>query len=270
MITVEPRPGRVRAGPGWQADRVPTPTRTGTPGRPSTPRVRRVLTTRRGGRGVPPYDTANLGTRVGDDPAAVAANRRRLAGALAARPDRFVWLDQVHGVEVAVVREAPDGPLAGTDGAVTAVPGLLLAVLAADCVPVLLADDVAGVAGAAHAGRPGAAAGIAVRALAAMRRLGADPASTDALLGPAVCGACYEVPAGMRDEVEAALPGSACRTRAGTPGLDLRAGLAAQLTDAGVAQVVVDPRCTAEDPDLFSYRRDGVTGRQAGLAWVRR
>ena len=88
------------------------------------------------------------------------------------------------------------------------------------------------------------------------------------LLGPAICGRCYEVPAAMRDEVEAALPGSAAVTHRGTPGLDLRAGLARQLRGAGVAGVAVDPRCTAEDPDLFSHRRDGTTGRQAGLIWI--
>src|SRR5918994_4947101 len=95
-------------------------------------------------------------------------------------------------------------------------------------------------------------------AVAAWVAAGADLAASDALLGPAVCGACYEVPAAMRDEVEAALPGSATTTRGGTPGLDLRAGLARQLTGLGVARVVLDPRCTAEDPTLFSHRRDGT------------
>jgi copper oxidase (laccase) domain-containing protein len=106
------------------------------------------------------------------------------------------------------------------------------------------------------------------RAVDGMRRLGARPAGTEALLGPAICGSCYEVPAGLQAEVERQLPGSACRTRAGTPGLDLRAGLAGQLAALGVARVVVDPRCTAEDPELYSYRRDGVTGRQAGVIWL--
>jgi len=88
-----------------------------------------------------------------------------------------------------------------------------------------------------------------------------------ARLGPAVCGGCYEVPAPMRDEVEAALPGSACTTAAGTPGLDLRAGLARQLTALGL-EVEVSATCTAEAPHLFSHRRDGVTGRQAGYAML--
>jgi copper oxidase (laccase) domain-containing protein len=106
--------------------------------------------------------------------------------------------------------------------------------------------------------------------LAAMTGLGARAADCEALLGPAVCGACYEVPAAMRDEVEAALPGSASRTRRGTPGLDLRAGLRRQLAALGIARVGVDPRCTVEDPDLYSYRRDGRTGRLAAVTWLDR
>jgi polyphenol oxidase len=160
----------------------------------------------------------------------------------------------------------PDRP--GTDAAVTALPGVALAVLTADCVPVLLADPQAGVVGVAHAGRVGAAAGVLSATLAAMEGLGARMGDCEALLGPAVCGACYEVPAEMRDEVGAALPGSATRTRRGTPGLDLRAGLRAQLAALGVAKVGVDPRCTVEDPDLYSYRRDRRTGRLAAVTWL--
>ena len=183
------------------------------------------------------------------------------------------FLDQVHGTQVAVVDAvprpgAPDRP--GTDAAVTALPGVALAVLTADCVPVLLADPRAGVVGVAHAGRVGAAAGVVPKTLAAMVELGARPDDCEVLLGPAVCGLCYEVPATMRDEVEAVLPGSAARTRRGTPGLDLRAGLRTQLAGLGVARVGVDPRCTAEDPDLYSHRRDRRTGRLASVTWLTR
>jgi polyphenol oxidase len=231
-------------------------------------RVRRVVTSRAGGESTGPYATFNLSDRVGDAQTAVAANRARLATAIGLPGGHLVWLEQVHGAEVATVDSAPDGPLPGVDAAVTAAPGLALVVLVADCVPVLLADPEADVVGAVHAGRAGAAAGIVPRAVEAMRSAGADPARTDALLGPAICAACYEVPAAMRDEVAAALPGSAARTRRGTPALDLRAGIAAQLAHLGVSKVVVDPRCTAEDLELFSHRRDGVTGRQAGLVWI--
>jgi polyphenol oxidase len=232
-------------------------------------RVRRVVTTRAGGRSAGPFARFNLSTGVGDDPVAVAANRRRLATELGVRG--VVFLNQVHGTQVAVVDAVPrpgepDRP--GTDAAVTALPGVALAVLTADCVPVLLADPQAGVVGVAHAGRVGAAAGVLSATLTAMEGLGARAADCEALLGPAVCGACYEVPAEMRDEVGAALPGSATRTRRGTPGLDLRAGLRTQLAGLGVAKVGVDPRCTVEDPDLYSYRRDRRTGRLAAVTWL--
>jgi polyphenol oxidase len=232
-------------------------------------RVRRVVTTRAGGRSAGPFARFNLSTGVGDDPVAVAANRRRLATELGVRG--VVFLNQVHGTQVAVVDAVPrpgepDRP--GTDAAVTALPGVALAVLTADCVPVLLADPQAGVVGVAHAGRVGAAAGVLSATLAAMEGLGARAGDCEALLGPAVCGACYEVPAEMRDEVGAALPGSATRTRRGTPGLDLRAGLRTQLAALGVAKVGVDPRCTVEDPDLYSYRRDRRTGRLAAVTWL--
>jgi len=232
-------------------------------------RVRRVVTTRAGGHSTGPFARFNLSRGVGDDPVAVAANRRRLATELGVRG--VVFLDQVHGTEVAVVDAVPraGGPdRPGADAAVTALPGVALAVLTADCVPVLLADPRAGVVGVAHAGRVGAAAGVLGKALTAMAGLGAVADDCEALLGPAICGACYEVPAAMRDEVEAALPGSASRTRRGTPGLDLRAGLRRQLAALGVARVGVDPRCTAEDPDLYSYRRDRRTGRLAAVTWL--
>jgi YfiH family protein len=228
-----------------------------------------VVTTRAGGRSAGPFARFNLSTGVGDDPVAVATNRRRLATELGVRG--VVFLNQVHGTQVAVVDAVPrpgepDRP--GTDAAVTALPGVALAVLTADCVPVLLADPQAGVVGVAHAGRVGAAAGVLSATLAAMEGLGARAGDCEALLGPAVCGACYEVPAEMRDEVGAVLPGSATRTRRGTPGLDLRAGLRAQLAALGVVKVGVDPRCTVEDPDLYSYRRDRRTGRLAAVTWL--
>jgi YfiH family protein len=231
-------------------------------------RPRRVVTDRRGGRSRAPYDSFNLGDHVGDDPAAVAANRTRLATELRVPEDRLVWMNQVHGAEVAVVDGPQEAAVPGTDALVTTTPGLVLCVLVADCVPVLLSDPVAGVVAAVHAGREGVRLGVVRAALAAMGRLGSRPAQVSALLGPAVCGACYEVPAAMQAEVERVAPGSATRTRQGTPGLDLRAGLAGVLEAAGVREVVHDPRCTVEDRLLFSHRRDGVTGRQAGVVWL--
>jgi YfiH family protein len=231
-------------------------------------RVRRVVTTRAGGASRAPFERFNLSSGVGDDPAAVAANRRRLAAGVGLPAGSVVWMRQVHGTTAATVGAPPEHELAEVDAMVTDRPELALAVLAADCVPVLLADPVAGVLGAAHAGRVGAADGVLPAALAAMQRLGARPERTEVLLGPAACGACYEVPAAMRASVHAALPGSACVTSKGTPGLDLRAGLRQQLRALGVTRVDTDPRCTVEDRDLYSHRRDGRTGRLAAVTWL--
>ncbi|HEX4359806.1 MAG TPA: peptidoglycan editing factor PgeF [Pseudonocardia sp.] len=231
-------------------------------------RVRRVVTTRAGGASRAPFERFNLSVGVGDDPAAVAANRRRLAAGVGLPAGSVAWMRQVHGTTAATLDAPPGADLPDTDAMVTDRPELALAVLAADCVPVLLADPGAGVIGAAHAGRVGAADGVLPATLAAMRRLGARPEHTEVLLGPAVCGACYEVPAAMRAEVDAALPGSACVTRTGTPALDLRAGLRAQLAALGVTRVDTDPRCTVEDPTLYSHRREGRTGRLAAVTWL--
>ncbi len=217
---------------------------------------------------MPPYDSFNLGDHVGDDIAAVTANRARVARELGVAADRLVWMNQVHGTGVAVVDGPQDGPLPDTDAVVTAAPRLVLAVLAADCVPVLLTDPVAGVVAAVHAGREGVRRGVLPATLSAMASLGARARHVTALLGPAVCGACYEVPPAMQAEVAAVTPAAAVPTRSGTAGLDLRAGLAEVLARAGVTDVVHDPRCTVEDRQLFSHRRDGVTGRQAGLVWL--
>jgi YfiH family protein len=238
------------------------------PAASSAVRPRRVFTDRRGGRSASPYESFNLGDHVGDDPSSVTANRQRLAREIGVPAERLVWMTQVHGTGVAIVEDAEENPVADVDALVTATPGLVLCVLVADCVPVLLADPVAGVVAAVHAGREGVRRGIVPAALAAMTRLGARPQDVEALLGPAVCGADYEVPPAMQAEVAQVAPASAVRTRRDTAGLDLRAGLAEVLRAAGVGQVVHDPRCTVEDRQLFSHRRDGVTGRQAGLVWL--
>jgi hypothetical protein len=217
---------------------------------------------------LPPFDTFNLGDHVGDDPAAVAANRVRLAAAIGLSPDRVLWMNQVHGDHIEVVDGPRDTAFDNTDGLVTRTPRLALAVVSADCVPVLMADARAGVVAAVHAGRVGARDGVVARAVEAMLSVGAHEPDISVLLGPAVSGRNYEVPAAMADEVEAALPGSRTTTSKGTPGLDLRAGIACQLKALGVSAIDIDPRCTVDDVNLFSHRRAAPTGRLASVVWI--
>nr|BAA21688.1 unnamed protein product [Corynebacterium glutamicum] len=232
--------------------------------------VRKVFTTRAGGVSQSPYATFNLGDHVGYYPKAVASNRNRLADIIGLSPDKVVYMEQIHSNTVTVIDEAPaDGQaVEATDALVTTQRGLALAVLVADCVPVLLSDTDAGVIAAVHAGRMGARNGIVAKTIAKMEELGAKPSRIHALMGAAASGAKYEVPEAMARDVEAKLPGSLARTTKGTTGLDIRAGLLRQMLSLGVQMIDSDPRCTIEDEDLFSYRREGTTGRQAGVVWL--
>ncbi|MGJ4110372.1 peptidoglycan editing factor PgeF [Corynebacterium macclintockiae] len=240
------------------------------------PRVRKVFTDRNGGASTGPYASFNLGDHVGDDPAAVAQNRQRLADVLGLGVERLVFMEQIHSPNVTEVTADHLTPgesavIEATDALVTTMRGAALIVLTADCVPVLLSDEDAGVVAAVHAGRMGARNGIVRRTVARMEELGAVPSNIHALLGAAASGENYEVPQAMAADVEAKLPGSATTTAQGTTGLDIRAGLTRQLLFLGVRSIDADPRCTIapESSDrFFSYRREGTTGRQAGVVWM--
>lgn len=227
-----------------------------------------VFTAKAGGVSSSPYDSFNLGDHVGDAPEDVASNRQRLADVLGLAPEQFVWMEQLHTNTVTVVDGPQSEPVEATDAVVTTQPGLALCVLVADCVPVLLSDHNAGVIAAAHAGRLGARNGIVKKTVETMVELGANPANIQVLLGPAAAGASYEVPLEMARDVESRLPGSMTKTSKGTTGLDIRAGLVRQLLSLGVTHVDADPRDTVTDTDFFSYRREGTTGRQAGVIWL--
>ncbi|MDQ4052485.1 MAG: peptidoglycan editing factor PgeF [Actinomycetota bacterium] len=219
-----------------------------------------AFTDRHGGVSGVPFDSLNLAID-GDDPEAARQENLRLLLADFAPQDAIADLRQVHGSAVAMAGEEGSRPEA--DAIVTDRPGVTLLVRAADCVPLLLADDAARVIGAAHCGRPGLAAGVVPAVVARMRDLGAD--AITAWLGPHVCGSCYEVPAAMQADVGAVVPAAVTTTSWGTPSLDLGAGVRAQLEAAGVTMVDAS-RCTRESIDLYSYRRDGPrAGRQAGL-----
>jgi YfiH family protein len=234
-----------------------------------------AFTGRSGGTSAQPHATLNLGLRVGDDLQRVLANRRRVATVLGLAGRPWALARQVHGARILTVEAVRLGqgppeakpPLGDGDGLVTADPGVVLAVLTADCAPVLLADPAAGVVGALHAGWRGLAAGVVEAGVAAMAELGADPAATVALVGPAVGGCCYEVGPEVREAVGDRLPAALATTRDGRPALDPAAGAAQALALAGVGQVTVAAECTFDlEERHFSHRRDaGRTGRQAGL-----
>lgn len=227
-------------------------------------KVHLAVTDRYGGVSAAPYDELNLGGHVGDAPAAVTENRARVAAAIGVPAANVLYMNQVHGRDVAVVGGPWDGAAAEVDALVTTEPGLALAVLVADCVPVLLADPASGVIGAAHAGRPGLVAGIVPEVVAAMRDVGAG--AIEARVGPAVCGECYEVPAQMQADVLARVRQARATTRQGTPAVDVPGGVVAQLTAEGV-EVKRWRTCTLESGEYFSHRGRRPTGRFAGLVW---
>jgi hypothetical protein len=225
--------------------------------------IRFAITSRHGGRSEPPFGTMNLGGRL-DDPAAVEANRTAVASAFDLPRERLLFMEQCHSADVARADGPWEGAAPRVDALVSTRGDVALAALSADCVPVLLADPVAGVVGAVHAGRPGMVARVVDRAVDALVEAGADPAETLAVVGPSVCGRCYEVPEGMRAEAAAVSLTSATVSWSGTPAIDVAAGVVDQLSAHGI-RVTWVPGCTRESPDLYSYRRDGSTGRFAGI-----
>ncbi|MFV0633248.1 peptidoglycan editing factor PgeF [Demequina sp.] len=226
--------------------------------------VRAFFTTRDGGASAPPFAGLNLATHVGDDPAAVASNRDAVARHAGA-PVTFLTAE--HGIAVAHITEPGQvGPTA--DALVTNVPGVALAAIAADCVPILLHDAASGAVAAVHAGREGLFAGVIDAAVAALIDLRGGPRVTGKLsasIGPAVCGRCYEVPAQLRARVAARHPSALSSTRIGTPALDLPRAVETRLAELGCHPIVRSRLCTVENENLFSHRRDGVTGRIAGV-----
>ncbi len=235
---------------------------------PAPARVRSLLTTRSGGFSCGPWAGFNLASHVGDDPAAVAANRERLAALLPSAP---CWLEQVHGVEVV---EWSAAPVPGAvppraDAAFTRVPGVVCAVLTADCLPLLLCDDAGSVVAAVHAGWRGLCASVIERTVAAM---GCAPDGLHAYLGPAIGAASFEV----GDEVRAAFlavdPAASAAFVPLVPGkwlADLAALARQRLAALGVLSISGGEQCTLRDAQRFySYRRDGVCGRMASLVWL--
>ncbi|WP_026532404.1 polyphenol oxidase family protein [Arthrobacter sp. H41] len=254
----------------------------------------------------------NLAFSVGNDPESTTRNRSALEASLGVLPGRLRFMNQTHSSVVADVGPLDGGggdepgaragvhadPVIHADAMVSADGSVPLAVLVADCVPIVLADRRSRATAVVHAGRQGILDGIVGRTVARLREQGAT--DLEAWIGPSVCGRCYEVPASMRDEMAALVPAARARTRSGSPSLDLPAAVTGQLeelgvevlsgavhpgsilpnvglntglnvrSDSGSDAVRPDPSnswCTLENPGLFSHRREPGAGRLAGLVW---
>jgi YfiH family protein len=213
------------------------------------------FTNRTGGASSGAFASLNLGTHVSDDLGDVLSNRALLAEELGP----IQYMSQVHGNRVAIIEEVSDeDPTA--DALVTGIPGISLAVQVADCIPLLLHSDQS--VAAVHVGRKGLVNGVATAAIDVMREMGSSEIT--AIIGPSICGSCYEVSQEIHDEVVAVHPDARAETFQGTPALDLPRALRTVLEKLKIS-IVDESRCTLEDVNLYSYRRDGVTGRQAGI-----
>lgn len=232
--------------------------------------VRAAFSLRSGGASSPPWDTLNLGVHVGDDPAAVAENRRRLANVLQL-PAEPVWLDQIHGHTVFDLDRAglpAPGVRPQADAVVTRQAATVLAIQVADCLPVLFASDDGQVLGAAHAGWRGLAAGVLETTVEAMQ---VSPERLIAWLGPCIGPAHFEVGEEVRAAFLACQPGAASAFAPNPRGrwqCDLPGLARARLAALGLHRVTGGRWCTAADPvRFFSHRRDQRTGRMAALVW---
>lgn len=216
-----------------------------------------LFTNRNGGASSPPYATNNLAFHVGDGGGAVRHNRALVSATFGP----ITYMNQRHGDNVVVVEGFPSQETTA-DALVTQESGIALAVLVADCIPLLLWDETPKCIAAVHVGRRGLLNGIAEKTIGIMRAMGAG--QIHALLGPSICGHCYEVGQDVYDEVTSAVAVAKSRTPSGSLALDLPGALAIQLTQIG-ANVSSSTICTVESQDFYSYRRDGITGRQAGI-----
>jgi polyphenol oxidase len=215
-----------------------------------------IFTNRLGGVSKDPFTSANLGDHVGDEAASVLENRAQLESQIGMP---IVFMNQVHGDTVVLVEEKTNTPTC--DALITTERKLAVAVMVADCIPLLLKSDVA--VAAVHVGRKGLMNGVARKTIDAMRDLGAEVIHS--YIGPNICGSCYEVGADIFNEVVSKYPSSDSSSRTGKATLDLVSGLKTDLKDT----VLLDlSSCVLEDKNSFSYRRDGITGRQAGVIWL--
>lgn len=234
---------------------------------PVHPRIRSLVTTRRGGTSRPPFDSLNLGTHVGDSTDRVAVNRSRLAAQLEGADP--VWLNQVHGTDVLrVTGKLHEPPVA--DASWTDQPGVACTVLSADCLPVIVSDRHGTMVGAAHCGWRGLCHGVLERLLDA---LPVEPAELIAWLGPGISAGHYEVGAEVLDAFCSHLGSAArrvgfARNTRGRYQCDLVALARWRLRSRGVPDVYGGDFCSFADTRFYSVRRDGRCGRMATLVWL--
>ncbi|PQZ95870.1 copper oxidase [Arthrobacter sp. MYb227] len=213
-------------------------------------------------------DQGNLALHVLDDRDAVLLRRRDLERGLGLGTAEFTYMNQVHSADVITLAEHPSPKKIYTgDALLSPDASIPLAVMVADCVPVVFAGKTSAgpISAVAHAGRRGLLDGILSGTVTAMREHGAQ--SIEAWIGPSICGSCYEVPPAMAEESEKIRPGISCETRWGTPGLNLPEAARVELSALNVT-VSDSNKCTMEDEKYFSYRQDPQTGRLAGLIWT--
>jgi YfiH family protein len=222
---------------------------------------------RDGGVSDSPFATANISGRVGDAAAAVRANRELLVDRLDITECRLVTVRQQHGADVIRVGNGTEG--ASADGMVTADAGVGLVIGVADCAPVVYVDVERRVIGALHVGWRGLAGGIVEAGVVAMRTLGADESTLQAIVGPCICSGCYPVAEEVRSFVARHYPAAAAVDRTGRPAVGLRAGIDQALAATQVRAVTHVHECTAESAAYFSARRDGRTGCQAAIVAIR-
>jgi len=225
----------------------------------------KIFTNRFGGSSSGRYDSLNLATHVGDNPANVRKNREILAKKISITQNKLFFMNQVHGNSVSVIDHESSSDFTPTaDALVTTLRGVALVVLVADCVPVLLASPTA--IAAIHIGRAGLLSGVLEETLKVMHALGSRSGDIKADIGPAICGGCYEVSPQMYQDVVSIKPATSTNEKVHC--LDLIAGVRSDLKKAGISESDQDMQCTAHQSEYFSYRRDGVTGRQAGvISW---
>lgn len=222
---------------------------------------RSLFTSRNGGVSVAPYDSLNLALHVGDDSAAVRNNREILATTFGVAISALHFMNQVHGNDVAIISDDSSTEVVPTaDALFTTIPGKVLITLIADCIPLLLHSSHA--VAAVHVGRQGLVRGVFENSLQVFRDHGISAAEITAELGPSICGRCYEVDAEMFRDVTSQIPATARNISESC--LNIEAGLISKLEAAGIGWKS-SGLCTLHDPGYFSYRRDGITGRQAGV-----